>query len=124
MNAPATADIPALMLDMGKRARAALPALQKATPEDRTNALRAMAAAIRAHAAVILEANATDMEQARANGLDAAMLDRLLLDPKRVEGMAAGVETVANIPDPVGAVMSEWTRPNGMKIDRDRGWRA
>jgi glutamate-5-semialdehyde dehydrogenase len=120
MNAPATADISALMLDMGKRARAALPALQKATAEDRTKALHAMAAAIRAHAAEILAANAADMEQARANNLDAAMLDRLLLDPKRVEGMAAGVETVANIPDPVGAVMSEWTRPNGMKIARVR----
>ena len=120
MNAPANADIPALMLDMGQRARAALPALQKASAADRTKALHAMAAAIRAHASEILEANAVDMEQARANGLDAAMLDRLLLDPKRVEGMAAGVETVANIPDPVGAVMAEWTRPNGLKIARVR----
>ncbi|MET0547336.1 MAG: aldehyde dehydrogenase family protein, partial [Caulobacterales bacterium] len=121
MNAPAqNADIQALMLDMGKRARAALPALQKASAEDRTRALHAMAMAIRAHAPAILEANAIDMEQARANGLDAAMLDRLLLDAKRVEGMAAGVEVVANIADPVGAKMAEWDRPNGLKIARVR----
>ncbi|MFM9597700.1 gamma-glutamyl-phosphate reductase, partial [Streptomyces scabiei] len=76
--------------------------------------------AIRADADIILAANAADMAKAGANGLSAAMLDRLKLTPDRVEAMAAGVAAVATLPDPVGQVIDETRRPNGLVLRRVR----
>jgi glutamate-5-semialdehyde dehydrogenase len=110
----------ATMSAMGEAARAGARALRLASAEQRTAALQAMAKAIREDAAKILAANAKDIEQAKANGLPGPMLDRLLLDETRLEGMAQGVETVAALPDPLGVATSRWTRPNGLDIARVR----
>jgi glutamate-5-semialdehyde dehydrogenase len=110
----------ATMSAMGEAARAGARALRLASAEQRTAALQAMAKAIREDAAKILAANAKDIEQAKANGLSGPMLDRLLLDDARLEGMAQGVETVAALPDPLGVATSRWTRPNGLDIARVR----
>jgi glutamate-5-semialdehyde dehydrogenase len=88
--------------------------------EQRNQALLAAAGYIRSRAPQILSANARDMETARARGLSPAMLDRLQLNDKRVEAMAAGIEQIAALPDPIGAVSSQWTRPNGLVIQRVR----
>jgi len=106
------------MHDMGARARAASRALGLRPAADRTRGLIAIAAAIRAAAADILAANAEDMDAARAKGLAPSMLDRLALDAGRIEGIAAGVETVAALPDPVGRELARWSRPNGLDIAR------
>jgi len=103
---------------MGRKARAASRALGKLGPADRTRGLNAVAAAIRTAAPEILAANAADMEDARAKGLDAAMLDRLALDGTRVEGIAKGVEAVAGLPDPIGKELARWTVPSGLDIAR------
>jgi glutamate-5-semialdehyde dehydrogenase len=116
----AKADIAALMTGMGRRARAAAEILAFADPAAKTAALRAAAAALRDAAADILTANAADMEAARRNGLSSAFLDRLQLTAARIEGMAKGVEEIAALPDPIGAVMAEWDRPNGLHIQRVR----
>src|SRR5690606_25849649 len=76
--------------------------------------------ALRAQRADILAANAEDVADSRASGATAAFVDRLALDDKRVEAMAAGLETIALLDDPVGAVMERWTRPNGLVIERVR----
>ena len=110
----------ALMRTLGRRGREAAATLRLAGPEQRTAAIAGMAAAVREAAADILAGNAEDMARARAAGLGAAMLDRLALTPERVEGVAAGLDTVAAIPDPVGAEMARWTRPNGLDIARVR----
>ena len=86
----------------------------------RRRALVAAAAAIRSRRDEILTANARDMEGAQARKLSGALLDRLLLDPKRVEAMAKGLEEVAALPDPIDDVIAEWTRPNGLCIQRVR----
>ncbi len=78
------------------------------------------AAAIRSRQEQILGANARDMDGAKARQLSGALLDRLLLDPKRVEAMAKGIEEVAALPDPIGDVIADWTRPNGLRIQRVR----
>ncbi len=109
-----------LMLDMGTSARQASTGLALATSDDRTRAIRAMAAAIRAACDDILDANAGDMEAARDKGLSGAMLDRLELDSDRVAAMAAGLEAVADLPDPVGAETDRWTVPSGLDIARVR----
>ncbi|MGH7025765.1 glutamate-5-semialdehyde dehydrogenase [Brevundimonas sp.] len=113
-------DINALMLDMGRRARAAADALRAATPDARTEALTRIAAGLRAAEAEILAANARDIADARASGLSEALIDRLALTPARVEGMAVAVETIAAQPDPVGAEMARWTPANGLDIARVR----
>jgi glutamate-5-semialdehyde dehydrogenase len=118
--AKAPVDIPAVMTRLGREARAAARELARATPEQKNRALHAAAAAIRGRAAEILAANARDMESARARNLSGALLDRLLLDDKRVEAMARGIEEVAALADPVGTVLAEWTRPNGLRIQRVR----
>jgi glutamate-5-semialdehyde dehydrogenase len=115
-----TADLAAAMTLLGRQAREAAGALARATAAQKVTALQAAAAAIRSRQADILAANATDMDGARSRELSAALLDRLLLDAKRVEGMAKGIEEVAALPDPVGDVMAEWTRPNGLRIQRVR----
>jgi len=115
---PPDAALAELMHDMGARARAAARALALLSPADRTRGLNAVAAAIRAAATDILDANAKDMAAAQTKGLSAAMIDRLALNPARVEAMAAGVEAVALLPDPVGRELARWTRPNGLDIAR------
>lgn len=108
------------MRGLGKAARTAAAVLAR-TPTDAKNAaLAAAAAALRAGAPAILEANAADMARARERGTKGALLDRLALDDARVEAMAQGLEDVAALPDPVGAPLGEWTRPNGLAIRRVR----
>ena len=113
-------DIRAAMRRLGERAKAAAEALATAPAEAKNAALRAAAAAIRADRDAILAANATDVAAAQANGTKGAFLDRLTLDGPRVEAMAAGLEAIAELPDPVGDVIAEWERPNGLKIARVR----
>ncbi len=103
---------------IGARARAAAARLALAPAAAKAAGLTAAARRIRADSAAILAANARDL--ARASGLTAAQRDRLALDPARVEAMAAGVETVAALPDPVGLVDESWVRPNGLRIERVR----
>jgi glutamate-5-semialdehyde dehydrogenase len=106
------------LLDMGRKARAGAEALRLAPAETRTAALTGMAARLRLNAEAILAVNAADLEAARAAGLSAAMLDRLALDAARIEGIAAAVDAIAAIPDPVGVETERWTRPNGLDIAR------
>ena len=109
-----TGDLAAVMAGIGRRARAAARVLALSPAAQKNQALAAMAAAIRAHAARILAANAEDLAAAKAAGVAASFIDRLTLNDARIEGMAAGIETVAALDDPVGAVTESWTRPNGM----------
>lgn len=118
--AAAAADIPALMRALGERARAAARTLAQATPASKDAALQAAAAAILAQAPAILAANALDMAAAKARGLSGAMLDRLLLDDRRIAAMARGIDEVRALPDPIGTILAEWTRPNGLRIQRVR----
>jgi glutamate-5-semialdehyde dehydrogenase len=105
---------------MGREAVAAALVLARTDAARKNRALVAAAAAIRRREGEILAANGRDMEGARGAGLSAAMLDRLALDAKRVEGIARGLDEVAALPDPVGTVSAEWTRPNGLVIQRVR----
>ncbi|MEL0090927.1 MAG: gamma-glutamyl-phosphate reductase, partial [Rhodospirillales bacterium] len=114
--APETAD--ALLADLASRARIASPALSRAKPEIKTEALRAAAAEVRAQANQILEANSQDMAKAADDHLTSAMLDRLKLDEGRLQDIAKGLEAVADLPDPVGRVLADWTRPNGLIIQK------
>ena len=113
-------DIAAAMNEIGRRARAAARILAQATAEQKNNALHLMAAAVRAHTASILAANAEDVAEARAAGVTGAFLDRLSLDAERVDSIAQGIDVVRALKDPVGSVTESWTRPNGMRIERIR----
>ncbi len=115
-----TGDIAAAMAEIGRQARAAARALALASPAQKNQALHAMAVALRGHESAILAANAEDVSEARTAEGTPAFLDRLTLNAERVEAMAAGIETIASLADPVGAVMASWTRPNGMTIERVR----
>ena len=115
-----TADIAAIMHDMGAAARAATYVLGQASSATKDAAINGAAAAIRARAADILAANAQDVAAAEQKGIGGALLDRLILDDGRIEAMARGLEEVAALPDPVGTVLGEWERPNGLKIARVR----
>jgi len=115
-----TADIAATLLAMGAAARAAGRALAQASSADKDAAIRGGAAAIRERQADILAANAKDVVAAKEKGISGAMLDRLILDDGRIEAMARGLEEVAALPDPVGTVLDERERPNGLKISRIR----
>jgi glutamate-5-semialdehyde dehydrogenase len=106
------------MADLGRRARAAARRLALATAEEKNAALRTMAARIRAEASTILAANAEDVAEARAKGQAASFVDRLTLNPERLEAVAAAVESVAALPDPVGRVLATFERPNGLRIER------
>jgi glutamate-5-semialdehyde dehydrogenase len=106
------------MLALGRAAKAASAKLALAPQHQKDLALKAMAAEIRGQADTILAANERDMNAARTRGLSGALLDRLLLDAKRVEAMAAGLEEIAQLPDPVGRSLGAWDRPNGLKIER------
>jgi glutamate-5-semialdehyde dehydrogenase len=105
---------------MGRAAQAAAAKVRAATAEERTAAIRAMAASIRAHAEAILAANAEDVAAAREADIGAAKIDRLVLTPDRLEGVAKAVEVVADQADPVGETIAQWTRPNGLEISRVR----
>ncbi len=109
-----------MMIDMGRRARAAADALRATTPDARTEALHRLAKGLRAAEADILSANARDVSRAREGSLSEALIDRLALTPARVEGMAVAVETIAAQPDPVGGEMARWTPANGLDIARVR----
>ena len=105
---------------LGARAREAARQLALASTEVKNAALRAAAGAMRAQTAAILEANARDLQVAKEGAVTAAFLDRLALDPRRVEAMAKGLEDVAALPDPIGVQIARWTRPNGLIIERVR----
>lgn len=113
-----TQDLEAAMRGLGRAARAAADALALADAHTKNRALIAMAAEIRRRSGDILAANTQDMADAKAKGLTSALLDRLMLNGKRVEAMTAGLEEIANLPDPVGKTLAEWDRPNGLKIAR------
>ena len=113
-------DAEALIADMGRRARAAAAALARVPTAAKAQALIEAAKAIRASESSILAANAIDVERGESNGLAPAMIDRLKLDPKRLEGIASGLEAVARLPDPVGQIIDEATRPNGLVLQRVR----
>src|SRR6202790_5249206 len=115
-----SSDLRALMQNLGRAAVAAADRLALADSSVKNQALLAAAAAIRAQAAAILAANAEDMRDAQAASMSGALLDRLNLDAKRVEGMARGLEEVVALADPIGVTIAEWTRPNGLRISRVR----
>ncbi len=108
------------MLAIGRRARTAAHALSLASPAAKTKALRAAAEALRQATPAILAANAKDLDAARAAGRPSAFIDRLLLNEARIEATANGVEEIAELADPVGTVLAEWTRPNGLRFERVR----
>lgn len=103
---------------LGNDARLAAQSLAQASTEVKNKALRAMAAAIRTSSSRILTANAQDLAAAKTKDLKPSFIDRLTLSPARIEAMAAGLEDIAALPDPVGRVLERWTRPNGMEISR------
>lgn len=113
-------DLETVMLDLGRRARAAAQVLAFAEPHKKVKALHAAAAAIDARREALLAANAEDMAAAEGKGISKAFLDRLQLTDKRIDAMIEGLRTIADLSDPVGTVMAEWTRPNGMTISRVR----
>jgi glutamate-5-semialdehyde dehydrogenase len=113
-------DIAAMMQAMGAQARAAARRLALAAPAEKDRALEAMAQALRRAAPAILAANSDDLAEARKAGATAAYLDRLGLDEKRVAAIAAGLDAIAAVADPVGTIAAAWDRPNGMRIERVR----
>ncbi|MBB5516474.1 glutamate-5-semialdehyde dehydrogenase [Rubricella aquisinus] len=113
-------NIPAVMEEIGKKARAATAALATAPADAKTRALHAAADAVIARCDDIIAANAKDMAFGAEKGLSAAMMDRLMLDKARIEGIAAGLRAVADQTDPVGDVIAEWTVPSGLRIRRVR----
>jgi glutamate-5-semialdehyde dehydrogenase len=108
------------ILQMGRQARAAAYRLAQLSSDEKNAILRAMASSIRANAATLMQANDKDLAAGVEKGLYAAMLDRLRLDEARIEAMAAGIDQVATLPDPVGQVMDAWERPNGIRIEQVR----
>ena len=106
------------MTALGQAARAAATDLATTSGDQRNAALAAAAAALRRGSTAILAANETDMAAAKDRGLGGSMLDRLLLDEGRVEAMASGIETIIGLHDPVGRILEEWERPNGLRIQR------
>jgi glutamate-5-semialdehyde dehydrogenase len=107
-----------LMRDIGRAARAAALVLALAPTEQKNRALRTAAAAVRAQRPKILAANENDTRQAVGRGLSKALLDRLHLDDDRVEAMAGGLEDIERLADPIGKRLAQWSRPNGMRIER------
>ena len=111
-------DIAAIMSALGARARAAAVRLSTSTADRRNSALRSAARNLRARSVQLLAANRRDVEAAEQRGLSAALIDRLALNPERIEAMAAGLEAISEMPDPVGRVLQQWQRPNGLDIQR------
>ncbi len=116
----AAQDIAAVMDALGARASTAASLLAHAGSDAKTGALKAMAVAIRANISELLAANEKDMKAAAKKGRPDAFLDRLKLDPERVEAMASGLEEIADLKDPVGDIIGSWERPNGLRIERVR----
>lgn len=113
-------DISSLMAEIGRKARLGANALKIASAEQKRLALLTAAGAINAHRKKILAANELDMAAAKEKGISGAFLDRLLLTDARIDGIVAAVKTIAELPDPVGSVIAEWDRPNGLHIERVR----
>ena len=113
-------DLASVMAGIGRDARAAARVLALAPAAQKSEALARMAAALRADAKRILAANADDLAEAQKNGVSGAFLDRLTLSDSRIEAMASGIEVIRDLADPVGTVMDDWTRPNGLEIERVR----
>ena len=113
-------DPQALVADLARAGRSAQRRLASLRSDAKAAALMRAAAALRQDAATILAANARDVEAGKANGLSDALLDRLRLDPDRLEATAAGVEAVARLPDPVGEIIDSSERPNGLRLSRVR----
>jgi len=109
-----------LMLTLGRAGREAAKVLALAPTRQKNDALMAMAAKIRRSAGDILSENARDLENAKAKDMKASFVDRLTLNEARLEAMAKGLEEIAALPDPVGQVMAQWTRPNGLAFSRVR----
>lgn len=107
-----------MLTEIGKRVKDASVSLAVASTDDKNRILKAIATALRENCDKILEANALDLKAGRENGMAESLLDRLMLNADRIEGMAQGVEGVISLPDPVGRVLWEAERPNGMKIQR------
>jgi len=125
MNAPLTAiaapgTLETAMRLIGREAHAAARTLALAPTARKNRALTAMAAAVRGARSSILDANAEDLAAAKSNGGTAAFLDRLRLDENRIAAMAAGLDVIRRLKDPIGTVMASWRRPNGMRIERVR----
>jgi glutamate-5-semialdehyde dehydrogenase len=112
--------VKALMRRLGENAKTAARQLAVASTDAKNKALREAAAGLRAGRAKIVEENAKDIAWGKDKGLTDAMLDRLMLNDERIEAMAKGLEDIADLPDPVGRIMDEWERPNGLKISRVR----
>ncbi len=113
-------DLQSLIHGFGRRARAASRVLARTSAEQKNRALLAMADELMEAGDAILAGNAKDLEQARAAGLSGAMLERLKLDSDRLAAMAEGIREVARLPDPVGEIIKDWTRPNGLRITKVR----
>ena len=113
-------DIAGEMDKLGRRARAAVQELALASADTKNTALRVAAATLRARTADLLAANALDMSAAEERKLAPSLLDRLKLDEARIDAIAAGREQIAELPNPVGEVLSNWDRPNGLNISRVR----
>lgn len=113
-------DVTALMAEIGRKARAAARPLSLASAERKHAALIAMAHAIRANEQAILDANAIDLQNAEEAGLAPSSIDRLKLTPERIRGIEDGIRIIAELKDPVGDVIAEWDRPNGLHIERVR----
>lgn len=113
-------NIPALMAEIGTRAKTAAQHLATASAAQKEQALNAAAEAVWAARADIIAANARDLEFGRDKGLSAAMMDRLMLDEARIQGIVDGLRAVAAQEEPVGAVLEEWTQPTGLRIQRVR----
>ncbi len=119
-NRQTTVELWTQMEALGKAAKHAAHRLSMASTDEKNAALQAMAAAIRTSVGAILAANDTDVAAAKQRGISSAFLDRLILDPERIESMAAGIEAIVALEDPVGQTMTEWERPNGLRISRVR----
>jgi glutamate-5-semialdehyde dehydrogenase len=113
-------DATQIVAALGARAKAAAGTLRTASTEAKNHALTEAARLIRAEAATILDANARDLAAGRAAGMTDALLDRLMLNPERLEAMARGLDEIVVLPDPVGVAFEQWTRPNGLVISRVR----
>lgn len=113
-------DLRAQILDFGRRARQAARALAQLESPQKNAALNAMADEVIASSSAILAANAADLARARENALAPAMVDRLTLDETRLQKIVGGIRQIASLPDPVGAVLRQWTQPNGIEITKLR----
>jgi glutamate-5-semialdehyde dehydrogenase len=113
-------DISGIMDDLGRRARKSASALATANAERKHAALIGAAFAVRERRNEILAANAIDMDNAKTKGMTAAFQDRLLLTEARLDGIADALRAIAELPDPVGSIIAEWDRPNGLHIERVR----